>query len=553
MTSESTPVGELLVAVFNSVIEVIVLCLCGYFLATRKIIDKPATRLLNKLNIDLFTPALLFSKVAFSLSPAKLRELHIIPIGFVIITLTSIFAAYSLGTLLGLNKRQRNFAIACGAFQNSNSLPIALMQSLVVTVPTLKWSTHDTKEMMLGRALTYLVVYSTLGQVLRWSWGVKLLAQADEPSDNVTDNDNDRSFDGSEEATVYNDNSTAERDPAAAFAQNSHFQSSSRHPSITLSPSTPSTSVPPAITYGTDQKLSPELPHAQYPQPETHTHTHTHPYQDDDSVSSDTNDNDSFDDSEWGLPSGTGKKGALQRTWRSTLRSVKPVTKVLSTAWSHIMSFMTPPLWAAFVSLVIALIRPLQATLDKATPLRGAIKSAGNVSVPLTLVVLGAYFYSSSPEAKPTTVQAPIDQMEGDLQRRRPSFVNSVQSFFTSGVLDITKPRTHVNKDQRGEKRTIFVAVVARMIITPAILLPLFLWDDLTRNHKVLDDPVFVVSACLLIGSPPALTLAQLTQATSGDAFEKLISKTLFISYALITPITSIIIVALGLVLSKQV
>ena len=131
--------------------------------------------------------------------------------------------------------------------------------------------------------------------------------------------------------------------------------------------------------------------------------------------------------------------------------------------------------------------------------------------------------------------------------------MNSVQSFFTSGVLDITKPRSHVKKDQRGEKRTIFVAVVARMIITPAILLPLFLWDDLTRNHKVLDDPVFVVSACLLIGSPPALTLAQLTQATSGDAFEKLISKTLFISYALITPITSIIIVALGLVLSKQV
>lgn len=185
--------------------------------------------------------------------------------------------------------------------------------------------------------------------------------------------------------------------------------------------------------------------------------------------------------------------------------------------------------------------------------MRGAIKSAGNVSVPLTLVVLGAYFYSSAPESKPTTIQAPVDQFEGDLQRRRPSFVNSVQSFFTNGVVNITKPRTRTSMDKRGEKRTVFVAVVARMIITPAMILPLFLWDDLTSKHRVLDDPVFVVSACLLIGSPPALTLAQLTQATSGDAFEKLISKTLFISYALITPITSIIIVALGLVLSNQV
>lgn len=39
---------------------------------------------------------------------------------------------------------------------------------------------------MLGRALTYLVLYSTLGMVLRWSFGVRLLTMADDevaPSD----------------------------------------------------------------------------------------------------------------------------------------------------------------------------------------------------------------------------------------------------------------------------------------------------------------------------------------------------------------------------------
>lgn len=49
---------------------------------------------------------------------------------------------------------------------NSNSLPIALMQSLVATVPGLKWDDDDNKESMLGRALTYLVLYSTLGMVV---------------------------------------------------------------------------------------------------------------------------------------------------------------------------------------------------------------------------------------------------------------------------------------------------------------------------------------------------------------------------------------------------
>ena len=69
-----------------------------------------------------------------------------------------------------------------------------------------------------------------------------------------------------------------------------------------------------------------------------------------------------------------------------------------------------------------------------------------------------------------------------------------------------------------------------------------------------LDDvssPVFVVSNVLLIASPPALTLAQITQAASGDAFERLISRTIFWAYCVVTPPSTIIFVVIGLVLSK--
>ena len=41
------------------------------------------------------------------------------------------------------------------------------MQSLVVSVPDLKWGNDDNKDVMLGRALTYLTMYSTLGMVVR--------------------------------------------------------------------------------------------------------------------------------------------------------------------------------------------------------------------------------------------------------------------------------------------------------------------------------------------------------------------------------------------------
>ncbi len=64
------------------------------------------------------------------------------------------------------NTCSRSFAVAAAMFMNSNSLPIALMQSLVVTVPGLKWDDDDEESSMLGRALTYLVLYSTLGMVV---------------------------------------------------------------------------------------------------------------------------------------------------------------------------------------------------------------------------------------------------------------------------------------------------------------------------------------------------------------------------------------------------
>lgn len=58
--------------------------------------------------------------------------------------------------------------MAAAMFMNSNALPIALMQSLVVSVPDLAWGSDDNKNAMLGRALTYLTMYSTLGMVVCW-------------------------------------------------------------------------------------------------------------------------------------------------------------------------------------------------------------------------------------------------------------------------------------------------------------------------------------------------------------------------------------------------
>lgn len=68
---------------------------------------------MNKLNVSLLTPALLFSKVAFSLTPERLTELAVVPFGFVLVASVSALSAYIMSWVLRLPKGQRYFVVAC--------------------------------------------------------------------------------------------------------------------------------------------------------------------------------------------------------------------------------------------------------------------------------------------------------------------------------------------------------------------------------------------------------------------------------------------------------
>jgi len=207
---------------------------------------------------------------------------------------------------------------------------------------------------------------------------------------------------------------------------------------------------------------------------------------------------------------------------------------------------MTAPLWAALASFIVACVAPLQEFLKHdVDPIKGALNNAGHCSIPLTLVVLGAYFYSSPPEE------------DTDLSRRREStrsdstlsFAGSLRSMLK--LTDTSRGKQRPRNNEAGETKTVIIAIASRMIITPALLMPLIALCANSDWHEVFDDPVFVVSNVLLVSSPPALTLAQITQAASGDAFERLISKTIFWSYCILTPPLTILYVVIGLRLAQ--
>jgi len=211
---------------------------------------------------------------------------------------------------------------------------------------------------------------------------------------------------------------------------------------------------------------------------------------------------------------------------------------------------MTMPLWASVLSLIVACTPPLQSALERMEPVKGALGAAGSCSIPLTLVVLGAYFYSEPPEddmQNGDLTDYETDETRQDLgqSKSRTSLLSTLQEMLA------LKRAQQPQFQTLGESKTVFVAVLARMVVVPVVMLPVLAILAKLDLPDVFADPVFVVSNVLLIASPPALTLAQITQAASNDSFERLISRTVFWSYCVVTPPSTILVVVLGLLITK--
>jgi auxin efflux carrier family protein len=184
--------------------------------------------------------------------------------------------------------------------------------------------------------------------------------------------------------------------------------------------------------------------------------------------------------------------------------------KRFKTFWIAFNDFMTMPLWAALASLLVALIQPVQHALDEHfPPVKNALNAAGQCSIPITLIVLGAYFYTppeepgqirlEGPERDLHTANGGGESNEDSTIRKRMSMVSIAGSMRSMLGLDSLKDgrsaQNHLLAPSRerarpGETKTVIVAVLSRMIITPLVLLPGMALSAYFDWHRVLEESV---------------------------------------------------------------
>lgn len=169
---------------FESVLQVVIISFAGFWCAYTGLLPKQGQKIISLINVDLFTPCLIFSKLAKSLSLAKILEIAIIPLFYALTTGISFLSGKFLSYALGLDVDESNFVIANSIFGNSNSLPVSLTLSLAYTLPDLTWDQipDDNRDNVASRGILYLLIFQQIGQVLRWSWGYNKLMRWSENS-----------------------------------------------------------------------------------------------------------------------------------------------------------------------------------------------------------------------------------------------------------------------------------------------------------------------------------------------------------------------------------
>ena len=529
--------------VCEAVLEVIFVALPGYLVARTGMFDANSQKFLAELNTMVFTPCLIFTKLASQLNADKLADLAVIPFIFIAQTLISWLSAQGMARLFGFGgktkKRQKNFIIAMGVFGNSNSLPISLVLSLSKTISGLHWDKipGDNDDEVGARGILYLMIFQQLGQLLRWTWGYSVLLrpageyakeedEEDSEPERITEEGRYRDFpdEDSDEQTFQTSSDGLLKPPKPT---DSGFGSGSQTPL-----STRSSSVDGEEQLLIDTGLNNSSPRDQNGGPikpvDSH-HESPRSAMEDRSRSTGhitqfpnfptTSYKSSTDNAISGFKAQCREKGQQLKAFlfriyirvRSTLstffmnlfrRLPQPLQKTLATVHNYHMRFwagvwrqMNPPLWAMLAALIVASIPKLQevfftpGTLINNSVSR-AIQQSGGVAVPLILVVLGANLARST---------LPQDQLAS------------------------------TPEEQKEERRLLWASLLSRMVLPTILMSPLIAAVAKWVPVSILDDPIFIIVCFLLTGAPSALQLAQICQIN--NVFMGAMSNLLVASY----------------------
>jgi predicted permease len=374
--SEGISYLDLVSITFQATLQTVVVCFFGYLSAVSGLLPPRAQRYISQLNVQVFTPCLIFSKLASSLSLKALVDISVIPIFFAFSTLVTFSCSKLVCRIFNFNRRESNFVTAMGCFGNSNSLPVSITVALAYTLPNLEWDDlpNDNKDDIASRGILYLLIFQQLGQVLRWSWGYNTLLAKPTEAELIEEAQASNNSDGNiESQIVIKGKSISTLCPSSTTPllansstvklYNQEDGRLDRPPLVSLSNSTSSSSLSTCLEITT-------------PRSSDASTDSNEAYQVENAAAADTASSSGF----------FGSIVAAYHWW---------------------ISVMNPPLWAMLVSIMVGATPAVKHEFFYADgflqhTVTEAIRQLGGIAIPLILVVLGSNLAPDDSSAPPS-------------------------------------------------------------------------------------------------------------------------------------------------------
>ncbi|KAJ1966092.1 hypothetical protein GGI12_000296 [Dipsacomyces acuminosporus] len=386
-------------------------------------------------------------------------------------------------------------------FSNTNTLPVSLIKSIALSSGShfMLKDQNDTPLKVAARGVSYAMIFATLNNILRWSFGIALMGGMSPKN-----------------KSAFNSvNATPRMSLPAAGAQR-----------ISGLPSTPPLVARDSLCLA-----------------------------------------DSGDDESDGelTPLYLGAPAHPHHDQYAAVRFIKVAAKKVRKGWNSAQQFLTPPVYAILAAFVVILIEPLHdAFMDQDTVLYtiwSAIDMCGDACVPLILISLGGQLGLMAREEKeaksvqrntrsfhtlsehqdfatrvPSSSEltsAPNASSSNGLRSSVPSIILRTPTEAGSGVqaLDADEWTAISPTEQR---KGIVLVLAGRFVVVPtlAIILITTLRIVFPRLVPIMaEDPVYILTLLILAGTPPAINLITVSQATG--KFETEAAKILFYGYVL--------------------
>ena len=442
------------------------------------------------MNLNLFTPCLLFSKMTDTLDPVMLLELWTEPVIYLVYGCAALLWTRAGGKMLSISGDYGRLLDVAVFFSNTNTLPVSLIKSIALSsgAAFLLRDSNDTKERVAARGISYAMIFATLNNILRWSLGMMLMGQASPSkakrkalpySINPTPEFSNSTSRSGSIATIYNQ----ERD--------SHVSNS--------------------------QSLG--LPH----QPNGNQNT-------------DINETTIILDrrrinENYGGPGEENYSDSDSEELSMIVPSRRPpnfVTRIKSFArkvWDAISPCLNMPVYAILLAFIIICIPSLHADFKNNDSIFytiwATIDMCGDACVPIVLISLGGQlglvkdkYVEVRSAAAAAAVSVSSDTTFDDEQETQILTTNCTTSSPRSPRPILTRDSFIENSMQN---RGIFLVLTGRFVFVPTISVCVltFLRVYLPKAIPLLaEDPVFMLTLFILSATPPAINLITVAQAT---------------------------------------